>query len=92
MASIPKTDVPLKDCTCEPTAEWREDRNAWLIRCTLTGPDGAVLPLFVQVARNRSGNYMAELESDQTNFNDPAITATVRRVSMSRLKFWGDAT
>ncbi len=71
--------------------EWRADTQTRTFRLSLRTPGGsAILPLFVHVS-TRNGRITAELESDQTDYNEPGNSFNIRRARISNLAFWKDA-
>ena len=63
-------EIALSACKCEPVARMGTIDGKWTIRLTMESmsPRGFV-PLFVHVFRQRNGNFGAEIESDQTDYN-----------------------
>jgi len=91
-------NVDLSRCVCDPSAEYRPERQEWVVRVSLEYPGHrpgntqavppCFLPLFVMVSRRANGRLVAELESDQTDYTQPSSGWTIKRALLRGLRFW----
>ncbi len=85
---VKSSEVALSACTSKPVGSYDTYQKYWTTRVTLeSSSPKCFLPLFVHVYRGKDGNFSAEIESDQTDYNKDN-GCSVRRARINRLKFF----